>query len=62
MLARRMRCSRSAALNERKGIRMLRILHLIRRVPRHLLLKEKAIKSVSPYECHGTVIIIAVAD
>ena len=47
-----MRCSRNAALHG-DGKRMLRILHLIRHVPCHLLLKEKA--SVAVTSCEQTV-------
>ena len=44
-----MRCSRKAAL-QGDGKRMLRILHLIRHVPCHLLLKEKASVAVTSWE------------
>ena len=44
-----MRCSRNAALHG-DGKRMLRILHLIRHVPCHLLLKEKASVAVPSRE------------
>ena len=44
-----MRCSRNAALYG-DGKRMLRILHLIRHVPCHLLLKEKASVTVTSWE------------
>ena len=44
-----MRCSRNAALQGDEK-RMLRILHLIRHVPCHLLLKEKASVAVPSWE------------
>ena len=44
-----MRCRmRSIRAFARQGVTPLRWLHLIRRVPRHLLLKEKAIRPLPP--------------